>query len=193
MVILASASPRRRRLLKLIFPRFSVRPGDCDENNDRALPPEKLVEELARRKAAAAVLKAEADDLIVAADTVVAVDGMILGKPADERDAFRMLRLLSGRAHVVHTGVAVVKDGVTRSFVESAEVMFRPLSDRQIGRYIATGEPMDKAGAYGVQEKGALLVEGIRGDFYTVMGLPVCGLARRLEEWGIGPEGLDSI
>jgi septum formation protein len=134
-----------------------------------------MVEELALRKAAA-VAKGHPDDTVIGADTVVVLDGEILGKPRDEAEARAMLAKLAGRWHTVYTGVAVLRNGEKTVFSQSAKVEFAPMSAAQIAAYVATGEPMDKAGAYGIQGKGALFVRGIEGDFYTVMGLPVCGL-----------------
>ena len=120
-------------------------------------------------------------EIIISADTVVAIDDMILGKPRDEAEAFGMMKRLSGRVHTVFTGVCVIfEDGSSENFAESTEVEFYPLTDKEIKDYIVTGEPMDKAGAYGIQEKGALLVKGIVGDFYNVMGLPIGRLSRVL-------------
>lgn len=172
MIILASASPRRQELLHGLGVDFTVRTADIDEHMDAALPPEREVERVARAKAAAIAKTANSDDIIIAADTIV-VCGEVLGKPKSEADAARMLRLLSGRWHEVMTGLCVRKGARVESLVSRSKLHFRKLSDREIAAYIATGEPMDKAGAYGVQSLGALLVERIDGDFYNVMGLPV--------------------
>jgi septum formation protein len=134
-----------------------------------------MVEELALRKAAA-VAKNRPGDVVIGADTVVVLDDEILGKPRDENEARAMLAKLAGRWHTVYTGVAVLRGGEKTVFSQNAKVQFAPMSDDQIAAYVATGEPMDKAGSYGIQGKGALFVRGIEGDFYTVMGLPVCGL-----------------
>ena len=181
MLILASASPRREELLRLITADFAVVTMDTDETVPPGTGPEETVLELARRKALA-VAAARPEDTVIGADTVVAVDGEILGKPRDEAEAAAMLGRLSGRRHMVFTGVAIIAGGRCRAFAEHAEVEFIPLRASQISAYVATGEPMDKAGAYGIQGKGALYVRGITGDFYTVMGLPVCRLAGILEE-----------
>ena len=165
MLILASQSPRRRELLGLITQEFLVRPTGCDESFCCADPAEHA-RQLALRKCAAALdgqPLAEAD-AVIAADTVVFLDGVLLEKPATPDEARAMLRRLSGHTHTVCTGVAVAYRGETRSFVQQTRVTFRELSDQMIGWYVATGEPMDKAGAYGIQGKGALLVEGIQGD-----------------------------
>ena len=184
-IILASQSPRRRELLTQMGLTYQVRPADIDEHMDRALPPHALVEAISAEKAAAAAANASPDDLIIAADTVVALDGALLGKPRDEAEAGRMLSALSGRQHQVYTGFTVRRGEqvVTRS--EETAVTFRPLTEEEIAAYIRTGEPMDKAGAYGIQGLGALLVEGIRGDYFNVMGLPVCALGRVLETFGV--------
>lgn len=139
------------------------------------------MEELARRKAKA-VAALHPRDTVIGADTVVALGGVIYGKPTDEADAARMLQILAGTEHTVYTGVAVVFPAGERVFSKGTAVRFRPLSGEEIAAYVATGEPMDKAGAYGIQGRGALLVEGIRGDFYNVMGLPVCRLSEILNE-----------
>ena len=181
MLILASRSPRRQELLQLLGVPFECRPTDCDEQCTLLHPADHALE-LARRKALAAEAVCGPEDVILSSDTVVFCDGQILGKPRDEEDAFRMLRKLSGRTHTVCTAVAVRKGGRTHDLCSQTNVTFRELTDEQIRRYIATGEPMDKAGAYGIQGKGALLVEEIRGDYYTVVGLPVAKLARMFEE-----------
>ncbi len=181
MLILASKSPRRKELLSIITQDFEIIPAVGEENADPALPPEKFVEALAIAKAEE-VAASHPDDTIIGSDTVVAVNGEILGKPRDKADAFRMLSLLSGTKHSVFTGVAIVKDGKTHSFTEETNVKFFDLSEKEIEDYIATGEPFDKAGAYGIQELGALLVEGIDGDYYNVMGLPTGRLFRLMKE-----------
>jgi septum formation protein len=179
MLILASASPRRRELLAYITDQFEIVTAPTDETVEAGTPPDRMVEELALRKAAA-VAESHPKDTVVGADTVVALEAAngweILGKPADEAHAAEMLRKLSGRRHIVYTGVAVLRGGKRAVFSEHANVEFAPMTDAQIAAYVATGEPMDKAGAYGIQGKGALHIRGIEGDFYTVMGLPVCRL-----------------
>ena len=182
MLILASGSPRRKQLLALITEDFSVRPTGCDESLICA-DPEQRVLELALRKARAAELLP--NDVVLAADTIVALDDEILEKPADEDDARRMLRALSGRAHMVYTGVAVRTEHEMRSFCQKTAVAFWPLEQAFIDAYVRSGEPMDKAGAYGIQGKGALLVRSIEGDFFNVMGLPVAAVYRQLREMGI--------
>jgi septum formation protein len=183
-VILASQSPRRRELLALIGITHEVRPADIDETYFPGEKPAAHAERLARGKCAV-IVEREPDALVIGSDTIVVVDGDVLGKPADEADAARMLRRLSGRSHVVVTAVAVSWRGETRSAVEEANVTFHSLSDGDIAAYIATREPMDKAGAYGIQGYGATIVERVDGDYFAVMGLPLQLLVRVLRELGI--------
>lgn len=179
-MILASQSPRRKELLGFITSDFRVIPSQGEEIVPEGASPSEAVVEIARQKAFMIFLKYKCET-IIAADTVVAIDGEILGKPRDEAHAAEMLRKLSGRVHSVFTGVYVIfSDGSTESFAEETKVEFYELTEREIADYIATGDPMDKAGAYGIQEKGAANVKGIVGDFYNVMGLPVGRLARVL-------------
>ncbi|MCM1168200.1 MAG: Maf family protein [Ruminococcus sp.] len=179
-MILASQSPRRRELLAFIAPEFRVIPAVGEENIPSGATPEQAVLALSRQKAEE-IAAAHSGEIIIAADTVVAIDGKILGKPRTETEAAEMLRTLSGRVHSVFTGVCVIfADSSSESFAEETKVEFYPLTDGEIAAYIATGDPMDKAGAYGIQEKGAANVKGIVGDFYNVMGLPVGRLARVL-------------
>ena len=193
-MILASQSPRRRQLLEELGYTLDVLPADIDETRLPDEGPEQLVGRLARQKAAASRKAAaergicDPDHLLIAADTIVWDDaGEVLGKPADAADAARMLSELSGRLHHVSTGccVMLLGDGCTpvdiRSFVETTDVEFWPLSQTQIEAYVASGEPMDKAGAYGIQGRGRVLVRGIRGDYFNVVGLPVSRLAREIE------------
>jgi len=182
--ILASQSPRRRELLSLIGIPHEVRPADLDETVLPGEVPESHAERLARSKAETVGTKDPAA-CVIGADTIVVLDGDILGKPRDASEAARMLRRLSGRTHTVFTAVAVAHRGRTVSGVESVEVTFRPLSDSQIEAYIATGEPMDKAGAYGIQGFGAVLVERVHGDYFAVMGLALGRLVGLLEQIGI--------
>lgn len=185
-IVLASRSPRRRQLLEQMGLRdFRIVCSDADETASPGLMPPALVEALSARKAAAVQHAAAAGDLIIAADTVVALDGRVLGKPADGPDAFAMLSALSGRRHQVYTGLTVVCGAQRLTEHEVTAVTFRSLSSAEICAYIATGEPMDKAGAYGIQGRGALFVEGIEGDYYNVMGLPVCRLGRILARLGV--------
>ena len=186
-VILASQSPRRKELLGLFRIPFTVCGADVDETMD---PDQPVYEEVARISRA----KAEAtphmpDDVVIAADTIVVCDGQRLGKPADEQDAYRMLRLLSGRDHQVMTGMCVLYNGTATTCTEVTDIHFRSLSDREIWAYIRTGEPMDKAGSYGIQGGAALFAEKMAGDYYNVMGLPVCRLGNLLRQ--IVPELLE--
>jgi septum formation protein len=144
-----------------------------------------LAETLALHKAREVARQCEATDVVIGADTIVCVDDVVFGKPHDASDAARMLRALSGRMHTVYTGVAVIRGDETRTHAETTTVRFRTLSEAEIAGYIATGEPMDKAGAYGIQGRGSLLISGIDGDFFNVMGLPVCALGEMLKEFGI--------
>lgn len=185
-IILASKSPRRRALLEQMGVRnFRIVTPDIDEHMDRELPPAELVRRISEEKARAVAAHAGADTIVIAADTVVALDGAVLGKPADEEEAFRMLSLLSGNRHQVYTGLTVLRGEQAFSVWEETAVTFRSLTGEEIERYIATGEPMDKAGAYGIQGRGALLVERIDGDFFNVMGLPLLRLSRMLERFGL--------
>ena len=185
-IILASQSPRRRELLGLMgLTDFEIRPARGEEDMSAPLTPDRLVESLAAAKGAEVAAQAAPADVVIAADTIVTLDGKVLGKPRSEGEAAEMLRTLSGRTHVVYTGVVVIQGGRRLVRHEATEVVFRALTDEEISHYIATGEPMDKAGAYGSQGRGALLVEGIRGDYFNVMGLPVCKLGQMLREFGI--------
>ena len=183
-MILASQSPRRRELLGQMGFSFTVRPAKGEELPHPELTPAQLVEELARQKALEVSAEAASDDVVVAADTVVAIDGVVLGKPHDKVHAAQMLSALSGREHTVYTGVAVKRGETLLVEHEATQVRFRPLTEREIDLYIQTGEPMDKAGSYGIQGYGALLVEGIRGDYFNVVGLPICRLGRMLAQVG---------
>lgn len=186
-VILASASPRRKELLSLIFGEFRVIPSDFDESTlSHIEDPARAVVHSSLEKGRY-VASRFPGSLIVAADTVVVVDSAILGKPTDDSDAERMLRLLSGRTHQVYTGVTVAQNGIERSGYESTDVEFRELTDDVMSRYIATGEPMDKAGAYAIQGRGAVLIRGIRGCYFNVVGLPLHRLSEILEESGVPP------
>lgn len=178
-VILASASPRRRELLGYVVPNFEIIPPDVDETLPEGIPAAKSAEYLAVKKAEH-ISELYPESVVIGSDTVVIIDGEILGKPADETDAYRMLKLLSGKVHTVVTGVCISKGESKRSFSESTEVEFYPLSEEEIRAYIATGDPMDKAGAYGIQGEGCVLIKGINGDFFTVMGLPAARLKREL-------------
>ena len=183
-LILASASPRRQELLGRFGVPFIIDPASGPETPPAGASPEETVMALAAAKAAETAAR-HPGDLIIGADTVVALDGAILGKPADASDAFRMLRALSGRDHRVCTGVALRRNGELLCQAETTHVFFRPLTDREIRAYIASGEPMDKAGAYGYQGLASLFVERIEGDFFNVVGLPLCRLGRMLETMGV--------
>jgi septum formation protein len=177
-IILASASPRRKEILELADLKFDVMPSDAQEITTKTAPNE-VVMELASIKAKDIYKKSEKQSMIVGADTVVAYQGQILGKPTDEADAKRMLTMLSGQTHEVYTGVCIIEDGKTKTFYEETKVTFYEISDEQIDHYIKTGEPMDKAGSYGIQGKAAVFIKGIEGDYYNVVGFPI---ARFLQE-----------
>jgi septum formation protein len=183
-VILASASPRRRDLLDLIGIAHEVRPADIDESALPAEAPIPHAERLARAKAHA-LAEGHPDIVVIAADTIVVVDGDILGKPRDEAHAAQMLRRLAGREHTVYTAIAVARDSRTESAVEAVRVTFRALTDDEIAAYIATREPMDKAGAYGIQGYGATIVERVDGDYFSVMGLGLRRLVELLARVGV--------
>ena len=185
-IILASGSPRRRQLLDQVGIPHEVIVSDADETIDG--PPDTQVQRLALRKAYTVRDMVQDEAIIIAADTLVYAGNKVLGKPGGPEDALKMLSCLSGRGHTVYTGVAILAVGndmvIEKSFVESAQVYFRTLTDDEIWAYIKTGEPFDKAGAYGVQDKGALLVDRVEGDYFTVVGLPVARLAEVLREVG---------
>jgi septum formation protein len=189
-IILASASPRRRELMGHIAERFEVVPADIDETPPEGIKAEEAAEYLAVRKAAhiAKTRPVKAGELIIGCDTAVIIDGEMLGKPSDAEEARRMLRRLSGRTHRVITGVCLFALGGSGSFSETTEVTFYPLTDNEIEGYIETGDPFDKAGGYGIQEKGSFLVRGIIGDFYNVMGLPAARLKREIERMATAVE-----
>ena len=185
-IVLASGSPRRRELLERIgVTDFIVRVPEVEETFPEGLTPQKVVSHISREKAEAASRLCGPEDIIITADTMVFLDQARLGKPRDEAHALEMLTALQGRRHTVCTGVSVCQGDRRLTETESTDVFFRPASEAELRRYIATGEPMDKAGAYGVQGRGALLVERLEGDFFNVMGLPVLRLARMLEKFGI--------
>ncbi|MGQ9456643.1 MAG: Maf family protein [Armatimonadota bacterium] len=186
-IILASASPRRRELLSLIFQTFEVHPSSFNEELVPCeLKPAERVVYSAHQKARE-VLTKHVDALIIAADTIVVIDGQILGKPSNQVDADRMLQLLSGKTHQVYTGIAVAYKKTICTDWERTDVTFRKISGELIQRYIATGEPMDKAGAYAIQGKASVFVKGIRGCFFNVVGLPIYKLSRLLEKMGYEP------
>lgn len=188
-IILASKSPRRYELLKMIgFKQLKVVPASGEEEISN-LPPDQTVAKIAMAKAREVRSKCRREDLIIAADTLVYLDGQALGKPKDEREAKNMLNQLSGRRHTVYTGVALIQADQEAAASEMTHVFFRHLSEDEIEAYIQTGEPMDKAGAYGAQGKGAMLIEKIEGDFFNVMGLPLCRLYKMLRNFEINPLG----
>ena len=184
MLYLASASPRRRELLDLAGIPYTTAPANADERFADGTPPEEAVRLLARRKAEACFAQ-HPGAVVLGADTVVALGGASLGKPKTPAHAADMLRLLSGKTHEVFTGFCVLADGRCEVGAERTEVTFYPLAEEEIQAYVATGEPMDKAGAYGIQGKGALLVQGICGDYYNVVGLPVARVARILRTFAV--------
>lgn len=181
-ILLASASPRRRELLRLITSDFECAAADVDETLPSGILPADAVLYLSKIKARAL---APNDKIIIGADTVVALDHRIIGKPKDKKDAFHILRSLSGREHSVFTGVTLINGEKEISFFKETKVHFYPLTDDEINSYIKTGECFDKAGAYGIQGKGSLLVEKIDGDYFNVVGLPVAELYRELKMIGI--------
>ena len=186
-LILASASPRRKELLSLFGIPFTIRAADIDETMDAAKPPFDEVGRVSRAKDLA--VPREEGDLVIAADTIVVCEGKALGKPHDEAEAVRMLSLLSGRDHQVMTGCTVLRGQQCETFTEVTDLHFRPLSKKEIENYVASGEPMDKAGAYGIQGGAALFCQRMVGDYYNVMGLPVCRLWETLA--AVAPEVME--
>ncbi len=185
-IVLASGSPRRQELLQRIgITGFDVRVPETEESYPAGLSPRETVEYISREKSDAAAALCTAEEIVITADTMVFLDDARLGKPADEADALRMLTALQGRRHTVCTGVTVRRGDEILTESESTDVYFRPASEAELLAYIRTGEPLDKAGAYGVQGRGALLVERLDGDFFNVMGLPVLRLSRMLARFGI--------
>jgi len=184
VIVLASGSPRRRQLLEMLGLSCRIVPPAVDETRAPAELPEGYVTRLAREKAATVAAR-EPGAVVLAADTTVVMRGHIFGKPETSEDAVAMLKRLAGRQHQVMTAVAVAQDGRLEHALDVTDVTFRPLSDEQIVAYVATGEPLDKAGAYAIQGKGAALVEGIRGDFFGVMGLPLRLALQLLERFGV--------
>ncbi len=181
-IILASKSPRRKELMGLLFPQFEVQASDVDETLPEGVSLGRAVELLALRKGQA-VAGAEPDALVIAADTLVTLGSVVLGKPTGREDAARMLRLLSGRVHQVYTGVALLEGDRTNRFHCVTDVEFSPLTEEEIRWYLSTGEPFDKAGAYGIQGYGARFIRGVREDFFNVMGLPVNELYRQIMQF----------
>lgn len=177
-LVLASKSPRRSEILKNAGIDFTVRVAYADETIPDGTKPEDAVVFLAARKAMA--VPRENDEVILGADTVVVLDGNILGKPKDKDDAFNMIKSLSGRVHSVFTGVCAIGDGISLTFAEETKVEFYPLSDKEIYDYINTNEPYDKAGAYGIQGLASKFIRGIEGDYFNVVGLPVSSIYKKI-------------
>ncbi len=185
-IILASGSPRRKELLEKIGLQFEVAASDIEEDLANGLPPRKLAEKLSLEKAVAAAKKYP-DAVIIAADTIGVFDGKIIGKPHTPAEAVEMLSMLSGKSHLVVTGYTILDTGTQKSVTKSVEtkVDFRSLTGAEIEAYVATGEPLDKAGAYAIQGLGALIVEKIEGDYYNVIGLPLSSLMESLKDFGL--------
>ena len=181
-VVLASQSARRRELLRYIFEDYDVVPSGADETPPEGVPAESVPEILAVRKAMF-IAKNTPHDLVIGCDTVVILDGVIFGKPSNLNEAFAMLRALSGRTHSVVSGVCMCCEGRTMSFSQTTEVTFYPLSDADIEKYITESSPLDKAGSYGIQDRGGLFVKSINGDHYNVIGFPVARLKIELERF----------
>ena len=186
-LILASASPRRKELLGLFHVPFTIRVADIDETMDNTKSPFDEVARVSRLKALA--VERQEDDIVIAADTIVVCDSRVLGKPKNEAEAVSMLQLLSGRDHQVMTGCTVLRGNRAETFTEVTDLHFRELSRKEIENYVASGEPMDKAGSYGIQGGAALFCERMAGDYYNVMGLPVCRLGQVLKQ--VAPEVME--
>lgn len=180
-IVLASASPRRHELLKLVTENFEIRISDIDETIPENITTDMAAEYLSMKKAS--TVNHDDDEIVIGCDTVVVIDGNVLGKPSTEDECRKMLTMLSNKTHIVYTGVSLVCKDKKHSFTVATEVEFFPLSEKEISDYIITGEPFDKAGGYGIQGKGALLVKEIRGDYFNVVGLPVSTLKRELEKF----------
>ncbi|MEH7332713.1 Maf family protein [Neobacillus drentensis] len=182
-LILASSSPRRKELLETLQLTFAISSSEVDESFDPSLSPEAVVMELAERKATV-IFKQNPDSFVIGSDTIVVADNRILGKPADEAEAISMLQSLSGRQHEVFTGVSILSPTSSTRFYEKTEVWFWELTDEEIRSYVKSGEPLDKAGAYGIQQLGSMLVKKIHGDYFAVVGLPVARTVRELQRLG---------
>lgn len=182
-VILGSASPRREQLLKMIFDEFEIKVADIEEIVDERVSIEKAIEKIALQKAEAVCNDENSKSLIITADTSVVLNDTIYGKPKNKEDAFNMLKSLSGKKHKVITSVCIYKDKNYETFSHISKVEFFKLTDEEILEYISTNEPMDKAGAYGIQGKGSLLVKGIEGDYFSIMGLPISLLNQKLKKF----------
>ena len=185
-IILASASPRRKEILEMLgVKNMRIIPAVGEEKAPEHAAPEEIVRSLALEKAREVAVQAAAGETVIAADTIVWHKGRIFGKPHSEAEALSMLKELSGQTHTVYTGVALIRDGQELSAAEETSVRFRPISTEEIEAYVKSGEPMDKAGAYGAQGRASVFVEGIEGDFFNVMGLPVCLLDSMLKKLGL--------
>lgn len=189
-IILASASPRRRELLDMVGIPFSVCPSQGEEQI-RGSSPKEVVEELCEQKAREVFLKTSGEVLVIGADTVVSAEGNILGKPKNRKEAIQMLKKLQGASHEVYTGVTMLSRDENgeqqKTFHVMTAVEFYPMSEEEIESYVDTGEPMDKAGAYGIQGKAGIFVKEIRGDYNNVVGLPVARLYQELKQMGMNP------
>lgn len=183
-IILASASPRRKELLETAGISFTVKVADVEEVIEKNMSADKVVMSLALQKASA-VAKDNPDAVVIGADTVVVLDGEILGKPKSEENAVELLMMLSGRVHTVYTGVAIIEGEKVKNFCEATQVEFYPLEKEEIEAYVATKEPMDKAGAYGIQGRGCVLIKKINGDYFNVVGLPVSAVYRELRDFNV--------
>ena len=183
-IILASASPRRKELLTTAGIDCVVKVADVDEVSDETLTPDGVVMSLALQKAGA-VAEQNPESVVIGADTVVVLDGKILGKPKSEENAIELLTMLSGKTHTVYTGVALIKGEKVKTFCEATQVEFYDLTKEEIEAYVATKEPMDKAGAYGIQGKGCVLIRKINGDYFNVVGLPVSAVYRELRDFDV--------
>ena len=181
-IILASKSPRRKEILETMGVSFEIDVADVDESVEESFSPVEAVCEISKRKAGKVAERHGKDEIVVSADTVVVIDGKIIGKPRDTEDAFSILKNLSGKTHEVYTGFTVCGNGKTKTDFEVTKVHFKELCDDDIRRYIATGEPMDKAGAYGIQQKGNLFVDYIHGDYYNVVGFPISKICVTIKE-----------
>ncbi|MDO4815122.1 MAG: Maf family protein [Bacillota bacterium] len=184
-VVLASGSPRRKELLEMLGLEFDICPARGEEKAEPGLAPGELVKALSLAKAKEVASAYPGDTVVIAADTIVWAEGEVLGKPSDKADALRMLNMLSGKAHSVFTGICVIRGDTVLAEAEETEVHFRKLDEAEIEAYVETGEPMDKAGAYGIQGKASVLIEGIKGDYFNVMGLPLCRLGEILKTIGV--------
>lgn len=185
MIILASKSPRRQELLRLLGVPFEIITEDIDETMDPALAPEDEVRRVSALKADAVNALVNPQDIVISADTIVVLGTQVMGKPKSAEDAKTMLRALSGKTHRVMTGLTVRSRDRSESVTVTTYITFRELSDREIAAYVATGEPMDKAGAYGIQGGASVFVSHLDGDYFNVMGLPVCTLTQLLRSFGI--------